>query len=186
MVNNIATGKLTLGVIIGNRDFFPDSLINDGRAELLRVLDELGIGYVVLDPGATPLGAVETWDHAKICAALFRQHADEIAGAPCYRSVSAIPERVGAVVVVVPPARSAEVVEECVRLGIRNVWLQQGAESPDATRAAERADLHLVQNECVMMFARPRGIHRLHRWLREHRRRDPSGGPAQRPTACAR
>ena len=80
MVNPIASGKITLGVIIGNRDFFPDSLITEGRAALLGVLDELGIGYVVLDPQATPLGAVETWEHAKTCAALFRQHADEIAG----------------------------------------------------------------------------------------------------------
>lgn len=72
--------NITLGVIIGNRDFFPDALITEGRAELLRVLDELGIGYVILDPQATPLGAVETWEHAKICAALFRQHESEIAG----------------------------------------------------------------------------------------------------------
>lgn len=72
--------KITLGVIFGNRDFFPDGLITEGRAQLLGVLDELGIGYVVLDPQTTPLGAVETWEHAKACAALFRQHADRIAG----------------------------------------------------------------------------------------------------------
>lgn len=72
--------NITLGVIIGNRDFFPDTLITEGRAALFRVLDELGIGYVALDPQTTPLGAVETWEHAKACAALFRQHAGEIAG----------------------------------------------------------------------------------------------------------
>jgi L-fucose isomerase-like protein len=70
----------TLGVIIGNRDFFPDALITEGRKELLGVLDELGIGYVVLGAQDTPFGAVETWEHAKKCGALFRQHADEIDG----------------------------------------------------------------------------------------------------------
>lgn len=73
--------KTTLGVIIGNRDFFPDSLITTGRQELLEVLRELDIKPVILDPGATKLGAVETWADAKKCAALFaenRQHIDGI------------------------------------------------------------------------------------------------------------
>jgi L-fucose isomerase-like protein len=69
-----------LGVIIGNRDFFPDALITEGRKSILGVLDELGIGYVALDEQTTPYGAVETWEHAKACGALFHQHAHEIDG----------------------------------------------------------------------------------------------------------
>lgn len=107
--------------------------------------------------------------------------ADEIAGVQCYRSLSAIPEHVGAVLVVVPPARSREVVEECARLGIRNVWLQQGAESADAIRAAESAGLDLVHGECVIMYAQPRGLHRLHRWLHERRTRQPKPRPGPTP-----
>ena len=72
--------KVTLGVIVGNRDFFPDSLITEGRKQLFKVLNELQIAYVVLGENDTPLGAVETWDHAKKCAALFREHAGEIDG----------------------------------------------------------------------------------------------------------
>jgi L-fucose isomerase-like protein len=70
----------TLGVIIGNRDFFPDALITEGRKAVLGVLDEMGIGTVVLDEQTTPYGAVETWEHAKACGALFHQHAHEIDG----------------------------------------------------------------------------------------------------------
>ena len=79
MITN-SKDKIKLGVIIGNRDFFPDALITDGRTEVLGVLNELGIDCVVLDEQTTPFGAVETWEHAKACAALFRKHADEIAG----------------------------------------------------------------------------------------------------------
>jgi hypothetical protein len=32
-------GKTTLGVIVGNRGFFPDHLCETGREEILRVLD---------------------------------------------------------------------------------------------------------------------------------------------------
>jgi L-fucose isomerase-like protein len=72
--------KTTLGVILGNRDFFPDSLIAAGRAELLAVLDELGIEAILLDSAQTVAGSVETWEDAKKCAALFDAHRKEIAG----------------------------------------------------------------------------------------------------------
>lgn len=72
--------KTTLGVILGNRDFFPDSLIAAGRAELLAVLEELGIEAILLDPSETVAGSVETWEDAKKCAALFDAHRKEIDG----------------------------------------------------------------------------------------------------------
>jgi L-fucose isomerase-like protein len=71
---------ITLGVIVGNRDFFPDQLITEGRQDILEVLAAQGIQAVILDEQATKLGAVETWEHAKKCAALFKQHQDSIDG----------------------------------------------------------------------------------------------------------
>lgn len=72
--------KMTLGVIIGNRDFFPDVLVGEARGHLLRMFSEMGIEAVVLDEGSTKLGAVETWEDAKRCAELFRARRDEIDG----------------------------------------------------------------------------------------------------------
>lgn len=72
--------KMTLGVIIGNRDFFPDVLISEGRKDILAVLEEFNIQPIILDEETTKLGAVETWEHAKKCAALFKQHQDDIDG----------------------------------------------------------------------------------------------------------
>ena len=73
-------GKICLAVIIGNRDFFPDRLVTEGRVDTLDVLKEFDIEPVILDENATKLGAVETWEHAKKCAALFRQYRDAIDG----------------------------------------------------------------------------------------------------------
>lgn len=70
----------TLGVIIGNRDFFPDDLVAEARRDILAALQGQGIGAVVLDEAATKLGGVETWEDAKACAGLFRQHAQRIDG----------------------------------------------------------------------------------------------------------
>jgi L-fucose isomerase-like protein len=70
----------TLGVIIGNRDFFPDHLVNKGRRELLEVLRRAGIDAVILDEKATKFGAVETYADARRCAELFRRERDRIDG----------------------------------------------------------------------------------------------------------
>ena len=72
--------QMTLGVILGNRDFFPDILVGEARRDLLRLFGESGIEAVLLDEQATKLGAVETWEHAKICAELFRANRDRIQG----------------------------------------------------------------------------------------------------------
>jgi L-fucose isomerase-like protein len=72
--------KTTLGVIVGNRGFFPDHLCETGRQEILRVLEEEGIAAIVLGPEDTPFGSVETLEDAKKCAELFKLHAGEIDG----------------------------------------------------------------------------------------------------------
>jgi L-fucose isomerase-like protein len=72
--------KTTLGVIVGNRGFFPDHLCETGRREILRVLEEEGLGIVILGTEDTPFGSVETLEDAKKCAALFKEHREEIDG----------------------------------------------------------------------------------------------------------
>jgi L-fucose isomerase-like protein len=66
--------QAVLGVIVGNRNFFPDSLITQGRQDILDVLREQNIDAVILDEQATKLGAVETWESAQKCAALFDEN----------------------------------------------------------------------------------------------------------------
>jgi L-fucose isomerase-like protein len=70
----------TLGVLVGNRGFFPDHLCESGRAEVLRVLEEEGITAITLSPADTKFGSVETLEDARKCAALFKQHRGEIDG----------------------------------------------------------------------------------------------------------
>ena len=70
----------TLGVIIGNRDFFPDQLVAEARAEVLKVFEARGITPVLVSPDETKLGGVETHAEARRCAELFRRHRDAIDG----------------------------------------------------------------------------------------------------------
>jgi len=72
--------KATLGVIVGNRNFFPDHLISEGRQDILRLFQSMNIEAVMLEESDTKLGSVETYAHAKACADLFRWNAQRIEG----------------------------------------------------------------------------------------------------------
>lgn len=72
--------KPTLGVIVGNRGFFPDHLCDAGRQTILKVLDEEGIKAIALTSADTPFGSIESLTDAQKCADLFKQHAAEIDG----------------------------------------------------------------------------------------------------------
>ncbi|HON08187.1 MAG TPA: L-fucose/L-arabinose isomerase family protein [Verrucomicrobiota bacterium] len=70
----------TLGIIVGNRGFFPDHLCDSGRKEILSTLEKLGIGAVILPADETKFGSVESLADAEKCANLFKQNADKIDG----------------------------------------------------------------------------------------------------------
>ncbi|MFX0011839.1 MAG: L-fucose/L-arabinose isomerase family protein, partial [Candidatus Hermodarchaeota archaeon] len=70
----------TFGIIVGNRDVFPDHLAKEGRDEIIEVMNELGYKYVILDENSTQFGVVETYEDAKKCAELFKAHKEEISG----------------------------------------------------------------------------------------------------------
>ncbi|MDR3577450.1 MAG: L-fucose/L-arabinose isomerase family protein [Anaerolineaceae bacterium] len=72
---------LTLGVIVGNRGFFPEHLCSTGRKTVLKVLETEGIQAIILDEGVnSKYGSVESVNDAQMCADLFRKHRDEIDG----------------------------------------------------------------------------------------------------------
>ncbi len=72
--------QMTMGVVVGNRGFFPSHLATSGRLEMIAALEAAGIKAIVLTPEETAHGAVETYEDAKKCAALFKAHAAEIDG----------------------------------------------------------------------------------------------------------
>lgn len=75
-----AARRVTFGVIVGNRGFFPGHLARDGRKEMLDALRDEGFDAVILDEKATNYGAIESRDEAKAYADLFRKNRDAIDG----------------------------------------------------------------------------------------------------------
>ena len=72
--------KMTYGIIVGNRGFFPDHLAKTGREEMIAAVEAAGASALVLSPEDSKYGAVETYAEAVRCAELFKKHADQIDG----------------------------------------------------------------------------------------------------------
>ena len=72
--------KMTMGMIVGNRGFFPDHLAKTGREEMIQALQKAGIEVVTLSTEESKYGAVETREEAKRCAALFHSKGEQIDG----------------------------------------------------------------------------------------------------------
>jgi L-fucose isomerase-like protein len=75
-----AESRLALGLIVGNRGFFPDHLAKSGRDDMIRVLEAAGVDVVTPGPDQTRFGAVCTREEAKVCAGLFKARRDDLAG----------------------------------------------------------------------------------------------------------
>ncbi len=72
--------KQTFGIIVSTRGFFPSSVVEGARKGITEVLDKLGHDYIMVGEKDTKYGAVLTYEEAKTCAKLFREHQDEITG----------------------------------------------------------------------------------------------------------
>ena len=72
--------KQTFGVIIATRNIFNFKLAVEARKKVLKKLDSMGFGYVILPEDETPTGNIEGYADAVKCGALFKKNADIIDG----------------------------------------------------------------------------------------------------------
>jgi len=72
--------KMTMGLIVGNRGFFPDHLAREGREEMLRVLKAAEIDVIAPTEQETHYGAVETREESHRCADLFKRNRESLDG----------------------------------------------------------------------------------------------------------
>ncbi|HHT27258.1 MAG TPA: CoA-binding protein [Firmicutes bacterium] len=75
----------------------------------------------------------------------------ELDGRMIYPSIADMPQKPEAVVIVVPPQIAVETIKEAAAAGITQVWLQPGAESPEAIEVAAELDMSLIYDSCIMV-----------------------------------
>ena len=146
-----AQRKMTFGIVVGNRGFFPHHLAKTGREEIIAVLEAAGATPVVLTPEESNYGAVETYTEAQRCAELFKKHAEEIDG----------------IIVTLPNFGEERGIVDAIRLsGLRvPVLVQATPDRSDTMTIANRRDSFCGKMSCcnnMMQYGIPYSLTTLH------------------------
>lgn len=78
---------------------------------------------------------------------------ETVDGDPCWKTVLDLPEPPTIADFVIPARRGLDVLEECEQAGIRNIWLQPGAESAEIIERLESGPFDWLAHACIMVRA---------------------------------
>jgi uncharacterized protein len=77
---------------------------------------------------------------------------EKIEGIPCVASVAELPPEVESISVITPPSVTEQVVAEAAAKGIKNIWMQPGAESPRAIDLCREKGINVIADgSCVLV-----------------------------------
>ena len=79
----------------------------------------------------------------------------QIEGLQAFADLPSVPGSVDGVSIITPPKVTEKVVEQAVKLGIKNIWMQPGADSAAAVQLAERSGANVIAGgPCVLVALR--------------------------------
>ena len=94
-------------------------------------------------------------------------NADEINGIKAFKNIGSLPPEVKGIIVMTRKDQTAGVVKDAKSRGIKNIWIQQMAESKEALEELKAGDINYITGECVLMHYKPHSIHKFHKGLRK-------------------
>jgi uncharacterized protein len=83
---------------------------------------------------------------------------EKIEGIPCVPSVADLPPEAASISVITPPAVTEQVVVQAAAQGIKNIWMQPGAESPKAVAFCRDQGINVIADgSCLLVVLGFRG-----------------------------
>ncbi len=93
-------------------------------------------------------------------------HTESISGNTVYKTVHDIPYKIDAALLLTPKAETLNAARDIVQRGVKNIWIQQFSETPEAITFCREKDVNLISGKCIMMYCEPVGnIHGFHRFI---------------------
>jgi len=93
---------------------------------------------------------------------------DEYQGKMCYKTISSLPDGVEAVVLVTPKKIAEELVGKISQKGIKQLWIQPGAETVEAIALAKSLNMNVIHHQCILMFGNPMPFyHKIHKGINQ-------------------
>ncbi|MGB7541343.1 MAG: CoA-binding protein [Burkholderiales bacterium] len=71
-------------------------------------------------------------------------------GEKAYRDLGAVPDRIDLVNLFRNGKYAPETVDECLRLGVKNLWMQEGCVNEAAAERARAAGMTVVMDRCIL------------------------------------
>jgi len=79
--------------------------------------------------------------------------AAEVEGQPAYGSIADLPVVPESVSLVTPPHVSREVIRQAIAAGVKNIWMQPGAEDAQGAELARQAGLNVIDDgSCILVL----------------------------------
>ena len=89
--------------------------------------------------------------------------ADQILGEKSYSTVKSLPDEVKALIILTKKDQTASLIREAKEKGIKQIWIQQMADSKEALDELRDTDINYITGECILMHYKANGIHKFHR-----------------------
>jgi hypothetical protein len=100
-------------------------------------------------------------------------HTDEIHGSKVYHDIKSLPDNIKGLIIMTSKNQTAGLIREAKEKGIRQIWIQQMADSKDALKELEGSGINYITKECILMHYKPHSIHKFHAAMRKFFRRFP-------------
>lgn len=78
----------------------------------------------------------------------------KVDGDEAFPNLASLPEKPTIVNIVVPPYQTRRIIEECLGLGLMNVWVQPGAESAEVMTYLQENGFNYLADACIMVRSR--------------------------------
>ena len=90
----------------------------------------------------------------------------EIEGDKAYPDFATLPAPVQAAVLELPKEETAAWVAKAADAGVKEIWIHQMTDTPEALAEAEKRGLHVITGHCAVMYNKPGfSMHAPHRWI---------------------
>ena len=94
----------------------------------------------------------------------------EVEGVQCFASLKDIPGGIEGVMIASPPNSAKEIIDDCIKLGIKHVWfhssIDNGSLNEKAVKFAEENSIEVISSGCPMMYIPPVDFgHKCIKWI---------------------
>ncbi|HUV01702.1 MAG TPA: CoA-binding protein [Bacteroidales bacterium] len=94
-------------------------------------------------------------------------YADIIHGSKVFKDVKSLPADVKGLIIMTKKGQTAGIIRDAREKGIKQIWIQQMADSKEALKELEGSGINVITRECILMHYKPHSIHKFHKAIRK-------------------